>query len=147
MLERGEVIASHDVGHHRLEIERPDIVHIHYMGDVNLEQFNTFDEIINNIPAPRELYLLRNAHRGGTTSPETRAKMVQTMHVMRWRAVVTYGASFHAQTVVTLTNKAIRILKEDGPPLAFLDSEEEARAWIAEHRKRVCEAINSADES
>ena len=145
--QRGEVSESHEVGPHRLEIERPDVVHIRYDGDVNLEQFKAFDEIINKISSPRQLYLLRDAHRGGTTSPETRAKMVQSVHVMRWRAVVTYGASFHARTVVTLTNKAIRILKEEGPAVAFLDTEAEARAWIAEHRKQSEDAKGSTNQS
>jgi hypothetical protein len=143
----GEVIASHDVGPHRLEFERPDIVHIRYDGYVNLEQFKAFDEIIMSFPEPPLLYLLRDARRGGMTLPETRAQMVKAAHVARWRAVATYGASFQARTIVTLTNKAIRILKEDGPTLAFLDTEAEARAWIEEHRKQVLDAEDSTNQS
>jgi hypothetical protein len=143
----GEVIAIHNIGPHCLKIERPDIVHIHYVGDVNLEQFKVIDRIVLDIPEPSDLYLLRDARRGGITTPATRAHLARSPHVLRWCAVVTYGASFQAQTMVRLTNKAIRLLNDKQSEVVFVDTEAKARAWIAKHRQQLVEARDSANRS
>lgn len=136
----GEVVATHEVGPHHLEVERPDIVHIRYHGDVTVEHFQAFDAVIDGMSPPEtRIYLLRDGRRGGFALPETRAYMARRARVSRLIAVVTYGTTFLGKTLVTMTNTAIRSLKQEGPDLAFVETEAEARAWIAEHRKRVRE--------
>jgi hypothetical protein len=145
--QEGDVLETHDIGPHRMEIERPDVVHIHYMGQVTLDHFKLFDELIQRLPSEIRIYLLRDARQGGIATPEARAHMVRAGHLPRLTAVVTYGAAFQARTLVKLTNTAVRTLTRQTPDLAFVDTEGDARAWIAEHRKRVREVKASPPQS
>lgn len=134
-----DIIVTHQVGPHRFILERPDIIHIRYAGDVNLEQFKRFDDLIVGVDEPAKLYLIRDASRGGIASPEVRAYMVRCAHIPRLVAVVTYGSSFQARTLVKMANTAVRVLQQQGPEIGFVDNESDARKWIAAHRQRLQE--------
>lgn len=131
------VIASFDVGPHHVCLELPDIVHVHYHEIVEVEHFKAMDNFIANIPEPPELYLLRDARMGGLTTAEARAYMARHGHLRRLRAIITYGATFRAQTLMALATKAHRNLNHYGPEIVFCDTEDKARNWIAAHRKRA----------
>lgn len=130
----GDVIAIHDVGRHKVLIELPDVLHIHYDGDVNLDDFKVMDDFVANYPGREFIYVLRDARQGGQTSLETRTYMARFARTRRIRAIVTYGASFQGRMLVDMTRRAIHALKNDGPELAFVASEEEARRWIEKSR-------------
>lgn len=134
----GHATEVHRVGPHILEIEPPDVAHVHYDGDVELEHFKAFDDIISAIPPPIRVYILRDARRGGFITPEARAYAAKKVDVARVAAVVTYGSSFQARTVVAMMNKAVKLINSvnSGAGAVFFDSEQQARAWIAEHRVR-----------
>lgn len=131
----GEVFAIHDVARHKVHIELPDVLHIHYDGDVSLDEFKVMDDFVANYPGNEFIYVLRNARHGGQTSLETRTYMARFARTRRIRAIVTYGASFQGRMLVDMTRRAIHALKKEGPELAFVSSEEEARDWIATSRK------------
>lgn len=134
-------IAIHEIGPHRLEIEQSGIVHVHYLGDVQLAHFKEIDAIIKQMAAQTMVYLLRDARGGGIATAEARAYSARNAHVDNLAAVVTYGASFQAKTIVTMTNTAIRSLRrENTHPALFFDTEAEARAWIEEDRSRSPES-------
>jgi hypothetical protein len=132
--------AVHQVGLHQALIELPDILHIHYQGDVSLEEFKIFDAFVANFPGSGFLYVLRDARRGGETSLETRAYMARAAQIERLRAVVSYGSTFYARMLVDMSSRAIRSirsLKKRSPETAFFSSEEEARAWIVRDRASI----------
>jgi hypothetical protein len=133
-LQQGVPAVIH-VGRHRLEYEPPDIVHIHYDGPVELEHFKEFDAAITSIPPPTRVYLLRDARQGGFVGPETRKYIAENVDVNKVAASVTYGSSFQTRTVTTMMKLAHRRLQSGGPETVFFDTEDEARAWIAEHRE------------
>jgi hypothetical protein len=122
------------VGPHRLVLEFPDVVHVHYGGDVELAHFLAFDELTLRIPPPTLLYLLRDARHGGLITPETRKHIATNDEGRRFAAVATYGSSFHTKTVFANVTRALRTMRSRGTPVEFFDTESEARAWIAEHR-------------
>lgn len=122
------------VGPHELEIEPPDILHIHYQGDVELEHFKIFDAAVGRFPTTVRVYVLRDARNGGSPSAETRGYIAKNVDVTRIVALVTYGSSFQARTIATMLNKAMRRLHEQTGMSVFFDTEAEARAWIDEHR-------------
>lgn len=135
-------IAIHEIGPHRLEVEPSGIVHVHYFGDVQLVHFKEIDAMIKRTAAEITVYLLRDARGGGIATAETRAYSARNAHVENLAAVVTYGASFQAKTIVTMTNTAIRALRgEKAHPAFFFDTEAEARAWIEEDRRRGPESV------
>lgn len=123
------------VGPHRLEYEPPDVVHVHYVGEVELEHFKVVDEALRRIQAPLRAYLLRDGRQGGAMSAETRAYMAKHIDPSTIAATITYGSSFHTRTVMQMLNKAMVLLHDKHTNALFLDTEEEARAWIDEHRK------------
>lgn len=122
------------VGPHELEIELPDILHIHYHGDVELEHFKVFDATVLRMSQPVPVYILRDAREGGNPSPETRSYIAKNVDVSRIIALVTYGSSFQARTITTMLNKAMRRLHEETGVSVFFDTESEARVWINKHR-------------
>lgn len=131
------------VGPHRIAFEYPDIVHIRYSGDVNLEQFIIMDDFIAAVPSPPPIFLLRDGREGGVASTEVRNYMRQKAHIEHLAAVVSYGTSFHAQTIVQMTNIAVKRLRKMGPEIAFCATEEEARALIDEYRRRMQADVQS----
>lgn len=131
----GEVIATHEVGRHKVFIELPDVLHIHYDGDVGLDEFKVMDDFVVTFPGPQFIYVLRDGRRGGQTSLEARTYMARHARTQRIRAIVTYGASFQGRMLVDMTRRAIQSLKQEGPELAFVESEDEARQWIMKSRQ------------
>jgi hypothetical protein len=119
------------VGPHRIDLEFPDIVHIHYCGDVEIGHFLGFDEVILALPPPPQLlYLLRDARQGGLVTAETRAHIAKTNTGTRWVGIVTYGSSFQTRTVFSNMNRALKTVRTSTVPVEFFDTEAEARAWI-----------------
>jgi hypothetical protein len=124
------------VGPHEIVIELPDILHIRYHGDVELEHFKIFDATVLRLSQSVPIYILRDAREGGNPSSETRSYIAKNVDVSRIIALVTYGSSFQARTIATMLNKAMRRLHEETGVSVFFDTESEARVWIDEHRKQ-----------
>ncbi len=127
-------VETRDVGPHRIELEFPDVVHIHYGGDVELSHFLTFNEFMEALPPSIPLYLIRDARNGGLVTPETRKHIATTSTNSRFVAILTYGSSFQTKTVFANINRAMRTIRPNVVPVEFFESVAEARAWIAEHR-------------
>lgn len=132
-------VEVHIVGPHRVELEWPDIVHIHYGGDVELEHFLAFDEVMLAIPPPTRLLLLRDARGGGVVAQETRRHIASRERDSRLVAIATYGSSFQSKTVFSNMNRAMRTVRQDTVPVAFFETETEARAWLREQKAESSE--------
>jgi len=117
-------------------VELPDILHLHLNGDVERDHFMAFYGLMNSVLSPVRMYILRDARNGGLVTPDARKYIASNLNVERVAAIVTYGASFHSRTVLTMLSKAMRILNSSVPETAFFETEAEARAWIAAHRPR-----------
>lgn len=129
------ILVSQSVGPHRIELESPDIVHIHYVGDVEITHFQGFNEVMVFFPPTTPLYLLRNARNGGVVAQETRKHIATTPQQSRFAAIATYGASFQSKTVFSNMNRAIKTTRRaDLIPIEFFDTEQQARAWIEQRR-------------
>jgi len=124
----------HQVGPHILKFEPPDVVHIHYNGDVELAHFLAFQELLVTIEDTSRTFLLRDARKGGFVKQEARAYIVRAAKWTKFAALVTYGSSFQSRTVYSLVTTAIHRIRNDDAPAVFFDTEEEARAWISAHR-------------
>lgn len=128
-------VDSHVVGPHRIDLEFPDVVHIHYGGDVELSHYLAFHEAMLVLPPEPPLYLLRDARLGGLVAPETRKHIATITEKSRFVAIVTYGSSFQTKTVFTNMNRALRAMRQNTVVIEFFDTEAEARAFIAQHRE------------
>lgn len=125
------------VGPHLVRVEPPDIVFVRFSGDVLREHFVRFYEAMAEIPLPTPIYLLRDAHHGGFVTRDARKHISQQYGFGRLAAVVTFGASFHAQTVMNMITRATRHLHTGEPETVFFEDEASARGWIDKHRADV----------
>lgn len=130
-------VKIHKVDSHQIDLEWPDVVHIHYDGEVELSHFLAFNDVMLNLPPPTRLYLLRDARRGGLISPETRKLIATRQDDSRLIAIASYGSSFQSKTVFANVSRAIRAIRTAVAPIEFFDTETEARAWIAELQKQM----------
>jgi hypothetical protein len=122
------------VGPHQVEIELPDIMHIHLNGDVEVEHFRGFYDLIVAFPPPTIIYVLRDARRGGAVSMQARKYIARNANMDQVAAIVNYGSSFHTRTVLSMMSRAFRLINNRMPPAIFFETEVEARAWISVHR-------------
>ena len=123
-------------GPHRIRVELPDIVHVKLEGDVQLEHIRAMYSRLDNMPNPNRSYLLRDARRVGEITPKAREFLVKASEQTHVAAVVTFGSSFHARVLLTMVVSAVRVLRPSSPRLVFVKTEQDARAWIEEDRKR-----------
>jgi len=130
-------VESHVVGPHRIDLEFPDLVHVHYGGDIELAHFLAFEETMLALPPPPlPLYLLRDARNGGFVTAETRAHIANPDTQSRFVAIATYGSSFQTKTVFSNMNRAIKVVRPSTIPVEFFETEAEARRWLAEQQKQ-----------
>jgi hypothetical protein len=129
------LLAPRHVGPHRVEFEPPDTLHIHYFGDVTLEQFKVFDAMVVSVTPPTRVYLLRDAREGGLVTSEVRSYVAAHVDVTRIASMVTYGSSFQTRIVSTMMAKAVQHLKPESSQAEFFATEGEARAFITMHRE------------
>jgi hypothetical protein len=128
-------VEVHQVGPHVLELEKPDIVHIHYDGDVELEHFLVFDELIARFTPPTGVYLLRDRRRGGFVTRATREYVGQKANISHILIAITYGASFQTRTAFQMMSKGATRIRGISNSAVFVETEEEGRTWIAMHRE------------
>lgn len=128
-------IDVHLVGLHRVDLEFPDLVHIHYGGEVELSHFMAFNEAMRDLPPAIPLLLLRDARHGGLVTAETRRHIATTLEPSRFVAIATYGSSFQTKTVFSNLNRAIRTTRPNSVPVDFFETEAEARAWLVQQRE------------
>lgn len=122
-------------GEHRIRLESPDLVFVTMVGDVTTEEaiilggeWERFAE-----PLPWTL-VLADLRRMGAHSPGARKLSINPK--FKGRGTATLGATFAQRTMATLLSKAFLLLypKTDVPNV-FVETEAEARAWLAERRK------------
>jgi hypothetical protein len=132
----GDIVEVHQVGPHRVEIELPDIVHIHYVGNIEPAHFQAFQDLLATIRPPTRIYILRDARNGGDHTRDARVKGRKVADTSRLAAILTYGSSFHGRTILSLFTRAIRMVHPSTPEVLFFDTEAQARAWIDKHRNQ-----------
>lgn len=128
-------IISHNVGPHVIDLEFPDLVHIHYVGNVELTHFLGFNDAMKALPPETPLYLLRDARLGGLVTADTRQHIANRVDNSRFAAIATYGSSFQTKTVFSNMNRALRRMQPYETPVKFFTSEQDARQWFAELRQ------------
>jgi len=123
-------------GPHRVEVEPPDIIHLHLEGPIDAPHIATVLERIDALTPPLRAFVLRDGRRGGTPTRAARELVVRDPRIVRIRAIITYGASFHSKVAVGMVDKAMHALRSEMPRVHAVATEAEARAIIAAERAR-----------
>jgi hypothetical protein len=127
---------DYHLGPHRFRFDVPDVLHMHFNGNVEPQHFEQFYATALRLVPDRPMYIMRDTRHGGLLNAQTRARVVKVVDPGRIVAIVSYGASFQQRVIVTMLTKALRAFKRTAPIIAFVDSETEARAWIVAHRNQ-----------
>jgi len=121
-------------GPHGVRVELPDVLFLRLDGDVDLEHMRVFLEVIAEFPG--DVHVLRDARKSRVVKARAREFMMKQMPKGKVVSFISFGAPFHARTVITMLAKAIRLIHNDSPVVVFTGTEAEARVLIDEIRQR-----------
>ncbi|MDI1481461.1 hypothetical protein [Polyangium sp. y55x31] len=124
------------IGPHLAWVEPPDVLHTRIDGDITREHVKELLDALATFPRARGIYILRDARGSGMPTREAREALVKGLPLDRIAAVISYGASFQARTLLTMLDHAMRVLRPRAARFVFVESEAEARAFIAADRAR-----------
>lgn len=131
-----EAGARRSIGPHLAWVEPPDILHTRIDGDITQDHVKELLDALTTFPQSRGIYILRDARGGGIPTREAREALVKGLPLDQIAAVISYGASFQARTLLTMLNHAMRVLRPRAPRFVFAETEAEARTFIAADRAR-----------
>ena len=125
-------------GKHITYFEEPDIIYMRFGGASTTEDSL---ELLRRQMAMSEgrkiLFFLIDAEDLENIAPEGRKAVAETLKEIPLRGMAVIKAPLKAKVVTKLVITAINLFRKDSNlnPIAFFDSEEEGRAWIASRRK------------
>ncbi len=128
-------------GHHQHRFEPPDLYFSRINGDVSADDMRTQIEALRACSerAGHAIFWLADVRKMGALSAEARraaagASSTEVRAALAGSAI--FGAGFSTRVMVNLLARAIRALNPTKlRPLAFVETEEEARAFLDKHRK------------
>jgi hypothetical protein len=121
------------LGQHILRVQPPDIVEIIFIGDVSGAEMEAMNEKPRAFLESGRYFSLLNLEQLGSLSAEAKQKIRAAPFS---RGVAAFGASFQTRIMVSLLGKVYSMIKRGAiPPVLFVNTEQEAHAWIAERRK------------
>jgi len=128
------------VGTHRVRLERPDVLHVLFRGDVTVEHMDAFFALIEGMvkegPAKR-VFVLQRLTEAGTFSPQVRKLIASEPRVRLVGRVTGYGGGFAMRVMLTMVQMASKTFNPKNQVEAeFHATEAAARAWIDALRRR-----------
>lgn len=125
------------VGDHTVTFEDPDIYIIRQIGDITGEQMTELYDLVakfsDRIAGP--VYGIIDLSRMGVTAQDARRTVVSRV-AKAHRGIAFVGVPLVARVGISLGYKAyIMMTRAGGLPHVFVDTQEDARAWIQQQRK------------
>ncbi|MBL8634212.1 MAG: hypothetical protein JNM40_13405 [Myxococcales bacterium] len=128
------------IGRHKLTVE-DDIVVLTQIGDhVQAEVLQVTVVMAEVLAAHGRLFFLLDLTQAEKTAPEARRHIAEWSKRNRISGIALFGGSVAARAVSSLAIAAIRLFRGDHTPTVFTATESEARAWIAEQRRRLAKS-------
>ena len=126
-------------GKHRHRFEAPDLYFVNMRGDVSAEDMQAQLEALGSLGRRSQcgIFWLCDVRDMGALTQEARraaagASKGELRSVLRGSAV--FGAAFSTRVVITLLVRAVRLLNPSKlRPLAFVETEAEARAFLVQN--------------
>jgi hypothetical protein len=141
------MLKSHQCGRQFTGLELPDIVHLKIQGTCTLEECRMINrahlEYAQDVP---HFFFLINLAELEDLPAAVRKEASETVKILPLRGTVVCNAPLKARVLakllLTAGNLASRLIGKSpaSNPVAFADTEDEARAWIDKRRREVAEA-------
>jgi hypothetical protein len=133
----------HVIGRHVTYFEEPDIIFLRLSGPVSEEEGREIN--LRNREAGarlRHVFFLIDLGELLSLPSSVRRMAAETLRLLPTRAVVVYRAPLRARVIATMVVAALNFYRPEGDRnlLEYFDTEEEARAWLAQVRRRVLSA-------
>ncbi|HEV8581312.1 MAG TPA: hypothetical protein VGX68_19780 [Thermoanaerobaculia bacterium] len=125
-------------GKHITYFEEPDIIYMRFGGGATTEDsLELLRRQVAMAEGRRILFFLIDAERLDNIAPEGRRAVAETLKEIPLRGMAVIKAPLKAKVVTKLVITAINLFRRDANlnPVAFFDTEEEGRAWIASRRQ------------
>jgi hypothetical protein len=125
------------LGKHTLRFEPPDVYCITFVGDVSASEMIEYHAALTRFAeGKRWLLAVGDLSRTASFSAEARRELVHLPPFVR--GVGTFGMSTQVRLAVSLVYKAFTLLRRNSDTtVAFVETEAEARAWVAERRREL----------
>lgn len=134
---------GHQIGKHFTTLEDPDILYMKLVGDVSNEEVREINRAhIEYGQLGKHLYYLIDLSELDNLAPQVRKEASDTVKLLPLRGTAIYGAPLKAKVLAKLMLTASNMFRggKNPNPVEFLDSEEEARAWITKRRELAAAA-------
>jgi len=131
---------GHQIGKHFTTLEDPDILFMKLVGDVSNEEVREINRAhIEYGQLGKNLYYLIDLSELENLAPQVRKEASDTVKLLPLRGTAIYGAPLKAKVLAKLMLTASNMFRggKNPNPVEFLDSEEEARAWITKRRDQA----------
>jgi hypothetical protein len=124
-------------GKHVTYFEEPDIIYMSFGGSATTEDsLELLRRQIDMSKGKSLLFFLIDAEKLDNIAPEGRKAVAETLKEIPLRGMAVIKAPLKAKVVTKLVITAINLFRRDANlnPIAFFDTEEEGRQWIASRR-------------
>lgn len=117
---------------HRVRVEGC-ILLVHFVGDVTMDDWKKFRLISEEVIATEgRFYMIGHLPESGTIVPEVRRDYLNWLKEKPLLGVANIGGGRMSRALAVLLSNAIRLFLGVRIPTAFVQTEAEARAWVAE---------------
>jgi hypothetical protein len=126
------------IGDHLFRVYEPDVFFMRLRGDIGaldvIQMLTECDRIAADRPP---LFWVNDAAELGDIPVEARTIASKAHTDASVAAYIIFGAKFNQRLAATLLVKSAAFFRRPGGdvPVVFLDTEADARAWIAAHRR------------
>jgi hypothetical protein len=133
----------HRTGQQMTALELPDIVHLKLTGEVSLPECQEINrahlEYAKDVPY--YFYMIDLSALGNIPSV-VRREASETVKLLPLRGTIIYNSSLRARVLGKLLLTAANMFRSgrDQNPVDFVETEEDARAWIDKRRKLISSA-------
>ena len=129
-------IAKHFRDHY-VEVQ-DDIVFARFVGNQTETDLRELLAIVDERITAKPWYVIVDGHKLGQVEPNARKYFSKwAAETPNQAACIVYGATTMTRAFGTLAQGAMRLLSSKHVPLVFVDSYEEARGWIEEHKRKT----------
>lgn len=122
------------IGAHTIVIDGDTII-MHVCGDFTAEETVAYLRLVEQVLAEHGRYfMLIDMSRADTIPPETRRISAEFGRKHPTAGMAVWGSNVAVRVLFTLILRTISLFQKDPIPIAFVASEQEARAWVAAQR-------------
>src|SRR4051794_1826809 len=122
------------LGTHSVRFEKPYTLFLDWQGTLTSEDIVGLSQYATKLRSASvpEMVLVVNANEATGVNAAARKQIVDLAGEKYWHTTLFHGASFRVRVLCELIINAINLVAKNKLGFAFVDSEADARRWVAE---------------